>query len=157
MTTFMARRMLNPRAQRLRLSPPPARTLHFFCLLLGIGAALSMGGCATPRTPDSAAPAEVADGGELTCEEKARARGVCVDALMLQCRSNQQACESGCESRNQLPAGTQKAPSTRDELEGGTCRERCRLEADACARNAPQRCPMTCQIGDVMGGADGGT
>jgi hypothetical protein len=109
--------------------------------LLVLAALAASLGCSQPRTPQ--APDD-ADGGELTCDEKARALVLCQTALRQRCTSQGNDCESACESQGGLPANTEKETSTRGLMEATQCRENCRQTRDACLGTVVQRCPVPC-------------
>jgi hypothetical protein len=112
-------------------------------VVVGLLAAVPSSGCNAPRSPD-AVTLDQADAGELTCDERARAQGICTSAMQSRCDSQSNDCESSCDVQGTLPANTEKAPSTRGDMESTQCRANCRQVHDACVRSLAQRCPTPC-------------
>jgi hypothetical protein len=120
-----------------------------------VGAAVACGG--SPVAPATAAPAvtesaSVSDATPLadlplapgsSCDERARARPICLGATESQCRSQRGDCEAGCEPRSG-PGSSEKEPALRGDMEADRCREGCRQDATACARALGARCPTAC-------------
>ena len=60
-----------------------------------------------PRAPSSTSASTDADGGELTCDERARAQSICQGAMRQRCESQANDCEATCDVRVRcLPANT---------------------------------------------------
>jgi hypothetical protein len=112
-------------------------------LLPALAAALA---CGQPRTPVDASDA---DGGELTCDEKARVRVMCQTALQQRCESQANQCDLGCGAPGgampSVPANpAENAPQIVD-IKITQCRDNCRHGRDACVGTVTQRCPVPCQ------------
>jgi hypothetical protein len=99
--------------------------------------------CSNPRTPGAATSAD-ADGGELTCEERARAQSLCRSAMGQRCESQGNDCEATCDVHGDLPANTEKSPTARNDMESTQCRANCRQTHDGCLRSIAVRCPALC-------------
>ena len=99
--------------------------------------------CGGPKAPD-APSAPDADGGELTCAERIRARSICQNALRLQCESRSSDCEAVCTRGDSTQNLTDMAPVYTDERTSG-CRENCREARDRCLREMVARCPAPCE------------
>jgi hypothetical protein len=121
--------------------------------LLGTAVACG-GGPVAPATPAPAVveSASVSDATPLadlplapgtSCEERARARPICLAAIESQCRSQRGDCEAGCEPRSG-PGSSEKEPALRGDIEADRCREGCRQSATACGRTLGARCPSAC-------------
>ncbi len=125
------------------------------------GAVISCGGAPAATPPATPAPAVAETSGATsdatpisdlplaaggTCDDRARARPICVAAVKSQCLSQQNGCESGCQSRV-LPGSSEKEPALRGDIEADYCRDGCRLSATACARALEARCPVPCETG----------
>jgi hypothetical protein len=103
---------------------------------------VSVPGCSEPKTPDAVVDTD--DGGELTCDERARAQSLCQAALRQRCESVEADCEIICD-RGEL-ASNAKHPSEAIAVESTVCRDRCRHQRDACVGGAPSRCPSPCPV-----------
>jgi hypothetical protein len=137
------------------VAPPPPRpgrcTFFVRSILRSSGSlaalallALAAGpACSEPRTAEAVALTE-ADGGDLTCDERARAQDLCTTAMRQRCESQLNDCDARCDVNGDLPANTQKAPSTRSDMESTQCRANCRQVRDGCVRAAAQHCPAPC-------------
>ena len=112
------------------------------------------GGAPAPAAPapavaDGAPSAEatpltdlpLATGG--TCEDRARARPLCLAAAEGQCRSQRSDCEAGCQPRLG-PGSSEKEPALRGDIEEEHCREGCRTGETACRQSIVARCPTAC-------------
>jgi hypothetical protein len=145
---FLAHGMhLRGDAASVALPPPRPGRCTFFVLaaaslVVTLGAAPA---CSTPRTPDTAAAGTTeADGGELTCDERARAQVLCQSAMRQRCESQVNDCDSRCDVNGDLPANSQKAPTQRSYMESTQCRANCRQIREGCVKSAAQRCPAPC-------------
>jgi len=124
------------------------------------GLALGCGGGAAAPAPVTPSPvsvesAPVTDATPLSdlpvapgasCDDRARARPICLGAMQSQCRSQRGDCEAACEPRT-APGSSEKEPALRGDIEADRCREGCRQSATACERTLGARCPETCDAG----------
>ncbi len=104
--------------------------------------------CAPARTPDVAvAIPNDADGGELTCEERLRAKALCTSAIRERCDSRAQECESGCGTGD-LPKAGQAEGTTESsfvtDVDQTRCRENCGHMHQGCLQSAILNCPAKC-------------
>lgn len=140
----MACRMLYLEPQRLRLSPPRARSLLFFFVVpMTMASSLACGGAEVAPAAPSASVID-ADGGEATCEDRARVAPLCVQALTQRCRSQSADCEATCDSRGGLPGNTMKSPTDKNEHIAVNCRQECSQVYEACLRTLVPQCPQPC-------------
>jgi hypothetical protein len=93
-------------------------------------------------TPISDLP--LATGG--SCDDRARARPICLAAVKSQCLSQQNECEAGCQNRSG-PGSSEKEPALRGDIEADNCRDGCRQSGTACLRTLVARCPTPCEAG----------
>jgi hypothetical protein len=100
--------------------------------------------CGQPRTPDASNGGD-ADAGELSCDEKARAQGLCRAALRQRCDAQSNDCELNCETHGNLPETTKNMPSERTDMEITRCRQNCEHGHDGCVVTVEQRCPALCE------------
>ncbi len=98
--------------------------------------------CRQPRTPE--ASSGEADGGELSCGEKAQAQGLCRSALRQRCDSQLNDCELNCETHGNLPETTWNMPAERADMEVTRCRQNCEHGHDGCVVTVEKRCPALC-------------
>ncbi len=113
---------------------------------LALAAALAGAACAS-SPPASSAPGEAwapsADAGG--CEDRARVRPLCVQAMRERCRAQVQACESSCETPfGTMPGNSDKEPGLRGDIESAACRERCGSTYSPCEGSELSRCPARC-------------
>ena len=141
------------------LPPPESGRCVFFVARVIVTALLALpalpvfaslaacGGGTVEAPPSSAASVDLAsaDGGELTCDERARSRTLCVGTLTQRCQSQAGDCDSQCVSREGLPGNDVKNPSIRGALESPHCRDDCRNGMDACLRSLLAGCPRLCE------------
>jgi hypothetical protein len=124
-----------------------ARFRGALALLAALGAVGLVVACAE-TTPQSATVVGVgtveSDGGELTCDERARAQVICQSAILHRCESQQNDCEGSCDVHGDLPGNNEKSPSQRNDMESTQCRANCVHVHDGCVRSAPQQCPVPC-------------
>ena len=137
--------------------PPPesgrcvffvARVIATALLALPVFSSLAACGGGAVEAPPTSAPyvdSASADGGELTCDERARSRTMCIGTLTQRCQSQAGDCDAQCVSREGLPGNSRKNPSIRGELEAPHCRDDCRNGMDACLRSLLSGCPRLCE------------
>jgi hypothetical protein len=97
-------------------------------------------GCATNSELVPQPTATAGDGG---CEDRARARLVCLGAVDARCDSLRGDCEARCEPRLG-PGNSEKEPALRGDMEADRCREGCRETDRGCRRGLADRCPRPC-------------
>ena len=120
------------------------RMKHAPALALAVMTALFLlPGCNAPRTATTA-PAAESDGGELSCDERARAQTLCLSAMRQRCESQGNDCEASCDVHGNLPGNNEKGPSQRNDMESTQCRANCREVREACVRSVVPRCPAPC-------------
>jgi hypothetical protein len=78
-----------------------------------------------------------------SCEDRARAAPVCLQAAQSRCRSQRGDCEAACEPRQQ-PGSSEKEPALRGDMEAERCRQGCRQYETACGSTLQARCPTPC-------------
>jgi hypothetical protein len=96
-----------------------------------------------PAVDDSALSAPDADAGD--CNDRARVRPMCIQAMTQRCRGQVEACESGCEAQfGGMPGNSDKEPGLRGDIEATQCRGRCGGSYAGCVRSLTSRCPQLC-------------
>jgi hypothetical protein len=120
------------------------------------------GGQAPPATPSAAVAPPVVETAAVSpdatpisdlplatggsCDDRARARPICLAAVKSQCLSQQNGCETGCQPRTG-PGSSEKEPAIRGDIEADNCRDGCRQSGTACLRTLGARCPSPCEAG----------
>jgi hypothetical protein len=102
-------------------------------------ACLTIAAACAPGAPETRAPSRTA----LSCDDRARARPLCLRAAASRCASQRSDCEASCEPR--LSTGnSEKDPGLRRDIEEARCRDGCGPAALACERSLLAQCPSLC-------------
>jgi hypothetical protein len=104
-------------------------------------AILALVGCGA-RTAELP-PQQGTTGGENGCEDRVRARPICLRAVETRCASMRSDCEARCEPRLG-PGNSEKEPALRGDMEADRCREGCRQQDLGCRHALADRCPRPC-------------
>jgi hypothetical protein len=115
---------------------------------LAAGAMLAMiamlAGTACAGRGAEVAPPDGTTSSEGSCDERARARALCLSAVQGRCGSMRADCEARCEPRLG-PGNSEKEPALRSDIEAERCREGCRQDDRGCRHALIVRCPRPCQ------------